>query len=803
MVRRWRRNMEGRDDAEYEMEVAIKLVPAVIDRDELMRRFKAERQIMASLEHPNIARLLDGDTTRDGVPYVVMEYVQGVPIDQYCSDNALGIDERLELFQQVCAAINHAHKNLIIHRDIKPGNILVTAEGVPKLLDFGIAKILDTNGPLAGSLTRSSMRMMTPEYASPEQVRGETINTASDVYSLGVLLHKLLTDSLPYDLDIREFGAFERIICEQEPRKPSSINPAIGSELDAIVMMALRKEPARRYPSVEAFTDDLKRLANDQPIAARPDTTAYRVHKFVKRNRLGVIATSAVVIAIAGLVAFYTARLATERDIATAEAEKAKRVAELLGDVMQVAGPEVALGETITAQDLLKHGIERAREKLVDEPEVLAEVLTVALRTYGTLDMYDVAYGLAEETVALRREFLPPNDPRLGESLYDLAIASWSVTGSEEAEAAFEEALQVFVANFGDEPNQWRAATQGQLSLIYFRTQRDEQGKELIDKAVATMYELFPDGGEPLAETINTRQYSEMRAGDTKKAIETGHELIDMRRKIHGDKHPMLAHAIQNTAHVYYLRRDLENAEKYTAEAIEMYTALFSEDAVQLTPSIGLLAEIQAERGDYARGIQYAERYNEIMRRRFPDPNTVRYWALQKDLSLYLLGEQYERVVEIATERMQALDSVGGINQYGRKGILERLFAAYIGLEDADAAEDVVADVIERGYYSPDDDPAWLRLARANIMGLRGDYDGAIALYHDVEKTDHPNFPPTHLRTAKDYAKLALLYEKAGDIEQSRNYFTQALEIFELSQVPGSPRLREVRAGLTRLESAQ
>ncbi|MEM8685207.1 MAG: serine/threonine-protein kinase, partial [Pseudomonadota bacterium] len=347
-----------RDDDEYQKEVAIKLVPAVVDRDELMRRFRAERQIMASLEHPNIARLLDGDTTRDGVPYVVMEYVRGLSIDQYVSENKLETDARIALFRQVCDAVSHAHRNLVIHRDIKPGNILVTDDGAPKLLDFGIAKILDTDGGPA--LTRSGTRLMTPEYASPEQARGEPVNTASDVYSLGVLLSKLLTGEMPYDLDTRELGGIEKIICEQPPARPSAQNPSLDTELDDIVSMALRKEPERRYPSVAALSDDLARYLDHRPIEARADTLGYRASKFIRRNRIGVAAGASVVAALIagiGLASIGMMRAQQAEADALKEAKVAREVTGAFSRMFTAADRYGQNRESITVEDLLDKGL--------------------------------------------------------------------------------------------------------------------------------------------------------------------------------------------------------------------------------------------------------------------------------------------------------------------------------------------------------------------------------------------------------------------------------------------------------------
>lgn len=325
----------SRDDHQFHKEVAIKLVKGGLGPDFALQRFRRERQILARLEHPNIARLLDGGTTEEGWPYLVMEYIEGQPINEYCAANSLSVAQRLDLFQSVCAAVQYAHKNLIIHRDIKPGNILVAQDGTPKLLDFGIAKLLNpeiTADTFGNDLakTATAMRVMTPAYASPEQARGETISTATDTYSLGVVLYELLTGTLPYEINAHSLVEIERAICETEPLSPSKavlnrttqadknrrrLSSELEGDLDNIILMALRKEPERRYASVEQFSEDIRRHLVGLPVGARQDTVRYRSGKFVRRHRWGVLASALIALLLIGGAAFstYQARRAERR----------------------------------------------------------------------------------------------------------------------------------------------------------------------------------------------------------------------------------------------------------------------------------------------------------------------------------------------------------------------------------------------------------------------------------------------------------------------------------------------------------
>jgi serine/threonine protein kinase len=381
-----------RSDNEFKKQVAIKLVKRGMDTQEILRRFRLERQVLAGLTHPNIAALIDGGSTPDGLPYLMMEYVEGIRIDRYCEQHKSTITERLKLFGDVCGAVQYAHGNLVVHRDLKAGNILVTAEGIPKLLDFGIAKLIRTEfDTLAAAETRLELRPMTLDYASPEQVRGEAITTATDVYSLGVLLYKLLTEKSPYGLAARSDSSLRKAICEQEPLKPSAVvltdekavipdatqkidltqeetrekarrrlQKKLAGDLDMIVLMALRKEPSRRYASVEQFSEDIRRYLAGRPVIARSDTFGYRAARFVRRNAVSVAAASIAALTLFGATIFEqrsAARAAQRDSIAEArlnvvEAESLQQQRDLMDAYFRLAesqSPPAALETYRTA----------------------------------------------------------------------------------------------------------------------------------------------------------------------------------------------------------------------------------------------------------------------------------------------------------------------------------------------------------------------------------------------------------------------------------------------------------------------
>ncbi len=423
-----------RADDEYQKRVAIKVVQHDLGNPEILRRFRNERQILAGLDHPYIARLLDGGTTPDGLPYVVMEYVEGEPIDRYCNNHRLSIKERLKLFRDVCAAVHYAHQNLIIHRDLKPGNVLVTADGVPKLLDFGIAKLLNPElGPQTQAVTRMAMRLMTPEYASPEQIRGQPITTASDIYSLGVMLYELLTGHRPHLFKNYLSQEMEQIISFEEPEKPSTVieRPEVDAresdqetttskrdardreklrrqlvgELDAIVMMALRKEPQRRYASAEQLADDIRRHLRGRPVRARPDTMSYRTAKFIKRHKVGVAAAALVLLTLIGGV------MATAWQARIARAERA-RAERRFNDVRKLANSFIfdvhdnivdLPGSTRARESLVKSALEYLNslaQEAGDDPALQRE-LAVAYQRVGDVQGNPTNANLGDTTGAL------------------------------------------------------------------------------------------------------------------------------------------------------------------------------------------------------------------------------------------------------------------------------------------------------------------------------------------------------------------------------------------------------------------
>ena len=426
-----------RADSQFEQKVAIKIVHAGMFGRGVHSRLKMERQILAQLDHPNIAHLLDGGALPDGSAYIVMEYVDGVAIDAYCDSNHLDVTARLKLFQTVCSAVHYAHQNLIVHRDLKPSNILVTAAGIPKLLDFGIAKLLDERqaGSHTLAVTHADIRVMTPDHASPEQVRGQLITTSSDVYVLGVLLYKLLSGAGPFFISSMRLAEIERAICEKDPplasqavriqdsdearsiaearaTTPKRLRRALAGDLDNVVCMAMRKEPERRYGSAQQLAGDIQRHLDGLPVMARRDTVSYRTAKFVRRNWLPVTAAASalfLMVAFATTTYFQSLRIAAERDrvaqqreVAERERVRAEEISTFLVNLFKLSDPEESRGNQVTARELLDSSAKRLEAGLQNQPATKAALMATVGEVYDSLGQYKDAVPILNESLALQ-----------------------------------------------------------------------------------------------------------------------------------------------------------------------------------------------------------------------------------------------------------------------------------------------------------------------------------------------------------------------------------------------------------------
>ncbi len=627
-----------RADEEFHKRVALKVLKPGMDSEEVIRRFRTERQILAALDHPNIAKLLDGGTTDRGLPYFVMEHVEGKPIDRFCDEHRLSIPARLELFRRVCAAVQFAHQNLVIHRDLKPGNILVMEDGTPKLLDFGIAKLL--NPELSGRAavpTALALQPMTPDYASPEQVRGEHITTASDVYALGVLLYELLTSRHPYRERASSAEEMRRLITEVEPERPSTAvartagsrsdaspeaeapapEPAtrgtadarsagrgldsarlrrrLAGDLDNIVLMALRKQPARRYASVEQLSEDVRRHLEGLPVAARRGTVAYRMEKFVRRHRLGVAVAATLLLAVLAFsvaMATLAARLAEERDRAEQEKARAEQVTKFLVDLFQVSDPEQARGGTPTAREMLDRGAQRLSVELPSQPMVRAELLSTVGHIYRQLGLVARAETLLREAMRLREETVGAADPTLAEAQNELALVLKAKGEYAAARSLFEQALTSRRARLGA-AHPAVAQTLSDLGVLYLTTGDLEQAEATLTAALEVGRQLQPAEPAEVARVLTNLGILSTAQGRYAEAESLFREALELCRRAFGDEHAKVAGTLGNLAMICEAKGDLRQAETFARQALELRRRLFPGDTPGLADTITNLGVLQ------------------------------------------------------------------------------------------------------------------------------------------------------------------------------------------------------------------
>ena len=573
-----------RDDGQFKREVAIKVIGSGIHVADVRRRFEAERQILACLDHPNIAQLFDGGVLPDGRPYLVMELVNGEPIDTYAKREDLSIEQRLGLFCAIAHAVHFAHRSLIVHRDIKPGNILVTGDGTPKLLDFGIAKILDP--AVVGHdtpLTRTGVRLLTPEYGSPEQVRGEPASTANDVYSLGVVMYELLTGSRPFRFAGMPQSEWERIVLETVPPKPSSLNHRLKGDLDHIVMMALRKEAHRRYASAEQMAEDVERYLRREPIIARRDSGVYRARRFVSRHKVTVAASILVVLALVGgtIGTAVQARRATrqaavavaERDRAENEAVRRARIATLMVDMFRLSDPTRTLGNTITARGVLEQGTRRIEAEFGDEPDIQAELLAEIATVYANLGLYDRAQTLARRSlVQSQAAGAAPADMAHIHGLLGRFLAA--VGSRDEAIASYTMAIDLYTTSIS-EPDTLLAALQAELAWELRAAGRHDEAGDLFEASLATQRLWLGDTHPGTASAmfgLASTYHETGRFADAEVMLSDAVARLDTSQS---HPHPMAASALLDIAMIRRLQSRVKEAVPLVESAVAMRSALY------------------------------------------------------------------------------------------------------------------------------------------------------------------------------------------------------------------------------------
>ena len=673
-----------RADEQYRREVAIKIIHSFAAlSSQLLLRFRLERQILAGLQHPNIAQMLDGGITQDGIPYIVMEYVKGVRIDKYCDQQALSLGQRIELFRGVCAAVQHAHRNLVVHRDIKPGNILVTEDGTPKLLDFGIAKLLQPDnlpeGMLATALTTPADRPRTPEYASPEQVNGGAITTATDVYALGIVLYELLAGSQPFADFRSDIRAMERAICETEARRPGATGTPFADQLkgdlDSIVLKAIRKEPEQRYASVEQLSEDLGRYLEGFPVTARRGTRRYRSGKFIRRHRFGVAAAAAFIIVLLTFVtgmSLLAVRLAGARTRSNLEAAKARQAQETADALNRFFQDELLMQASPSRQELngpntkanpnltLRAAFDRAASaidgKFDHQPLVEASVRQKVGQTYANLGLLLQAQYQWERSLDLYERFAGKENAETLDAMRTLGDLYMREGKYAQAQQLYGETLELDRRVLGARDKVTIGAMYS-LGVLYTREGKYPQAENLLsetlDLSLGVSGEMggdsvdlirdlanaySEDGKYGQAETLFQKaleiehrrfgpEYNDVlvtklyqarlfeREGKYREAEQLGVDTLHSARRVLGETHTTTVFLTTLLANAYLDEGKYRQAQVLFEKALDLNRRLFGEENPNTLTALADVARISQVQGRYADAKQLYTHTLEVRRR--------------------------------------------------------------------------------------------------------------------------------------------------------------------------------------------
>ena len=773
-----------RCDGRFEGRAAVKLLNIALVGRAGEERFRREGNFLAKLTHPHIARLIDAGVSPTGQPHLVLEYIEGQSIDRYCDGHALGIEARVHLFLDVLEAVSHAHANLIVHRDIKPANVLVSVDGHVKLLDFGIAKLLEPDDQWGGSrvaavspLTREAGPVLTPDFAAPEQLAQGQVTTATDVYALGVLLYILLTGQHPVGAALKSPVTLIRAIVEVEPRRMSDavagrndtaealtrhaahcgttvskLRRTLRGDLDTIIAKALKKNAQERYPSVTALADDLRRFLRHEPISARPDTLWYRVGTFVRRHNRGVAATASVVLLLGAFGVYHTTQLAAERDRAQSEATraareaaKAERVSEALTGLLMGADPisNGATADGLTIRGLLDAGAERVEKELDGQPEAQAEIFTVMGRLYRRYGVYDKAQQFLQQALVSGEKVFGRDHASLAQTLNDLGALQSDKGDYEAAQRTLEQALSMRRTLFGTE-------------------------HEAVAVTLVELGRLHQD------------------AGFNKRAEPLLREALAIRRKVLGEEHGEIANSLTGVASVLRLNGDLAGAEAMLRDSLERNRRIRGEDHPNTGTTLHDLALVVAARGDTAAAESLFRQALDVHRKALSDrhPNVA---LTQNGLSRVLLTQgRYDEAIASLNEAMDIGRAVMGRDHQLLAIYTINLASAHLARGDAKQAETLLREGLRIRVLSPGMVPSRRRTFPQDDWSIGGTESllGASLVaqrrYSEAEtmllaaRRDLEALPqPPQLDITKTIARLIELYAAWGKRDQAALYRAQ------------------------------
>ncbi len=716
-----------RDDAEFKKQVAVKLIRSGLNNKYLTERFKTEKQTLAYLDHPYIAKLLDAGSTDDGTPYLIMDYIDGEPIDVYCDKNRLTLSERLELFSKVCSAVHYAHQNLVVHRDIKPSNIMVTEKGEPKLLDFGIAKILSSDSPDAGrDLTKTGYWQLTPEYASPEQVKGENIATTSDVYSLGILLYKILTGHNPYRFKSYLPTEIHKVVCFEEPQKPSikvesseelikqdgsvkeinaetvsnsrgtsieHLKRKLKGDIDNIILKAIRKEPWRRYGSVEQFSEDIKRYSDGLPVIARNDTMGYLLSKFIKRHKTGVAMSAiSVLLLIAGIlgIAWQASIAAKERDKAKLEASKSERINTFMQDIFAAPNPEVE-GKDVKVVDVLKNASEKIDKELSDDPDIKVSVLYTIGTTYIGLGLYDDAEKYLKNSLAVCEKNFSLNDPQTAKVMEQLAYDYQLKSNYSKADSLYKEALKIFRVNGGEISSDEATALSDFGSSLYNQGKYDES-KKYQTEALNAYRKIYGDTDARVVRSLSNLGTVAGETGDWNTASQYIKEVLEIFLKTDGKESVNYSRALSNYATTLEVQGNLDDAITAQREAVEIKKRVQGKDHPDAMLAQLNLADELTKRGDFKESAELSREAMESLDKSLPHINALTAYSRVIYAKALIKLENFKKALPFINEALKIREKLYSPDHWLITTTRALLGVCLVGIKQYSRAEQILTN---------------------------------------------------------------------------------------------------------------
>ncbi len=797
--------LASRADEHYRKRVAIKVLRQDRANPELSRRFRAERHILAALVHPHIASLVDAGATPEGLPYLVMEYVDGQPIVAYCNERRLSVGQRLELFLKVCDAVQHAHRNLVVHRDIKPSNILVTPEGQPKLLDFGIAKLLEAS-PLACEApeTRTGLRLLTPEYASPEQLRGDPISTAADVYSLGVLLYELLTGTSPYVFVGRSAVEIERVVCETDPPRPSSVishqtgasarelRSKLSGDLDNIVLIALRKNPSERYVSVDRLAADIRCHLQGLPVSATAPTWSYRSRKFIRRHRFGTATSAIFVILVAGFAALnqvHARRAANERDTA-------REVTTFLLDVFKVSDPNEARGSHLTAREVLDRGARRVRFDLRARPALQATMMSSIGSVYENLGMLERAEELYGEALALRRRLGRTDDPEIAESLNLLGGVLLSRNDFEKAESLVLEALAMRRRLLGPEHP---ALVHSLLSVASLRRRqgRFEEAVGANREALAMARAVHEPRSEMIVDCLNQLGTSLTSWGLNEEAERTLREALALQVERNGGFDPLVADIKNNLGIALDNLKRFDEAEVVLRETVDLQRSIMGDGSEDVALALNNLAAMLKSKGKPREAEAPQREALAIFRGLYGEEHQYVALSLNNLANIKTDEGLYDEAATLHRQALATNRKLFGDESAAVATSLSNLGAVLIELGDYAGALPLYLETLELDRKTLNEDHPFVAMdlhALGSALAKLGRYEEAEARIEEALELNRRAGREEDSSSAQFASSLGQIYLDTGRLDPAERVLRRAIELIEAAQLPeGRTELHEAR----------